>query len=146
MNNRKLTLYLVTDETKNNNKKVNIQQEDISKNNHVQDGRCGINNKSLISNDTTAARTCNNSQSVRSKKYNKRVFIVDDSIIKLLNGYVIGGKTGKCNVYVRTFHSAKVSCMVDQIKPVIRDKPDLIIFLLKLMTSNQMKIQDILQN
>ena len=38
---------------KNNNKKVNIQQEDISKKNHQQDGKNGINNKCLISNDTT---------------------------------------------------------------------------------------------
>ena len=42
--------------------------------------------------------------------------------IKHLNGYVIGGKTGNCNVYVRPSHGAKVRCMVVHIKPIIRDK------------------------
>ena len=32
-------------------------------------------------------------------------------------GYVIGGKTGNCNVYVRPSHRAKISCMVDHVKP-----------------------------
>ena len=56
------------------------------------------------------------------RKDSKRVFIVDDSIIK----HVIGGKTGNCNVYLNSFHSEKVRCVVDQ--PIIRDKPDQIIF------------------
>ena len=53
--------FSVTDETKNNTK-VNIQQEDIFKNNHLKDGKSGINRKSLISNDITVAKTCNGSQ------------------------------------------------------------------------------------
>ena len=117
--------FSVTDETKNN-AKVSVQQEDISKKNHLQDGKSGTNRKSLISNDITA-KTCNDSQSVGKRKDNKRVFIVGDSIIKHLNGYVIGSKTGKCNVYVRPSHGAKIRCMVDHIKPVMRDKPDYII-------------------
>ena len=52
--------FSVTDE-KTNNKKVNIQQEDTSKNNHLQDSKSGINRKSLISKDITAARKCNDS-------------------------------------------------------------------------------------
>ena len=58
----------------------------------------------------------------RKRKDSKRVFIAGDSIIK----HVIGGKTGNCNVYLNPFHSAKVRCVVDQ--PIIRDKPDHIIF------------------
>ena len=38
------------------------------------------------------------------------------------------GKTGNCNVYVRPSHGEKVRCMVDHVKPVMRDKPDHIIF------------------
>ena len=117
----------VTDETKNNTK-VNIQQEDISKKNDPQDGKRGINWKSLSSNDIAAAKTCIDSQSVGKRKDNKRVFIVGDSIIKHLNRYVIGGKAGNCNVYVRPSHGAKVRCMLDHVKPIIRDKPDHIIF------------------
>ena len=67
-------------------------------------------------------------QSVGKRKDNKRVFIVGDSIIKHLNGYVIGGKTGNCNVYVTPSHGAKVKCIVDHVKPIIRDKLDHIIF------------------
>ena len=119
--------FSVTDETKNNTK-VNIQQQHISQKNDLQDGKKGINRKSLSSNDVTAAKTCNDSQSVRKRKDNKRVFIIGDSIIKHLNGYVTGGKAGNCNVYVRPSHGAKVRCMVYHVKPIIRDKPDHIIF------------------
>ena len=111
-----------------NNTKVNVQQEDTSKKNHLQDGKSDINRESLIFNDITAAKTCNDSQSVGKRKDNKRVFIAGDSIIKHLNGYVIGCKTGNCNVCVRPSHGAKVRRMVDYIKPVMRDKPDHIIF------------------
>ena len=122
-----LVKSLVTDETKNNTK-VNIQQEDISQKNDLQDGKRGINRKRLSSYDITAATICNDNQSVGKRKDNKRVFIVGDSIIKHLNGYVIGGKAGNCNVYVRPSHGAKVRCMVDHVKPIIQDKPDHIIF------------------
>ena len=118
--------FAITDEAKNN-KNVNIQQEDISKKNHLQDDKSSINSKSLISNHTKAAKTCSDSQSLEKRKDNKRVFIVGDCNIKHLNGYVIGGKTGKCNVNVRPFDGTKVRCMKDHIKPVIRDKPDRII-------------------
>ena len=82
----------------------------------------------MISNDITEAKICNDSQSVGKKKDNKRVFIVGDSITKHLNGYVIGGKTGNCNVYVRPSYGSTVRCMVDHVKPVMRNKPDHIIF------------------
>ena len=103
--------FSVTDETKNN-KKDNIQQEDISKRNHLLEGKSGINNKSLISNNITAAKTGNDSKLVGRRKDSKRIFIVGDKIIKHLNRYVIYGKTGNCNVYVRPSHGAKVKCMV----------------------------------
>ena len=33
-----------------------------------------------------------------------------------------------CNIYVRPYHGAKVRCMADHAKPIIRDKSDHIIF------------------
>ena len=51
--------FSVTDDTKNNTK-TNIQQEDKSQKN-LQDGKRGINKKSLSSNDIAAAKTCNDS-------------------------------------------------------------------------------------
>ena len=100
--------FSVTDETKNNTN-VNVQQEDISQKNHLQDGKRGINRKLPSSNNITAGKRCNDSQLVGKRKDNKQVFIVGDSIIKHLNRYVIGGKTGNCNVHVRPSHSGKVS-------------------------------------
>ena len=91
-----------------NNTKVNVHQEDISKKNHLQDGKSSINRKCLISNNIVATKTCNDSQSVGKRKDNKQIFTVGDSIIEHLNGYAIGGKTGNCNVYVRPSHGAKV--------------------------------------
>ena len=79
-------------------------------------------------NDITAAKTCNDSQLVEHRKDNKRVFMVGNSFIKHLNGYVIGGKTGNCTVYVRPSHGAKVRCTVDYAILIIRNKPDIIIF------------------
>ena len=58
----------------------------------------------------------------------KRIFIVGDSIIKNVNGYEVSGKTNHCRVYIRPSLGAKVRCMEDHIKPVLRDKPDHIIF------------------
>ena len=57
----------------------------------------------------------------------KRIFIVGDSIIKNVNGYEVSGKTDHCRVYIRPSFGAKVRCMEDHIKPVLRDKPDHII-------------------
>ena len=51
--------FSVTDDTKNNTK-TNIQQEDKSQKN-LQDGKRGINKKSLSSNDIAAAKTCKDS-------------------------------------------------------------------------------------
>ena len=64
--------FSVTDEAKINTK-VNIQREDISQKNHLEDGKRGINRKSLSSNDITPAKTCNDSQSV-GKRIRKRYF------------------------------------------------------------------------
>ena len=94
---------------------ANIQQEDISKENHLQDGENGI---------FDIQRYC----SSKKMKDNKRVFIVVEGIIKRLNGYVIDGKTGNCDVYVRQSNGAKVRCIVNHIKPVRWNNLDHIVF------------------
>ena len=58
----------------------------------------------------------------------KRIFTVGDSISKNVNGYEVSGKTDHCRGYIRPSLDAKVRCMEDHIKPVLRDKPDHIIF------------------
>ena len=81
MYHRKLTLS-VTDETKNNTK-VDIQQEDISQKNDR-----GINKEKFVIQRYYSSKTCNDSQSVAKRKYNKQVFTVGDSVIKHLHEYL----------------------------------------------------------
>ena len=46
-------------------------------------------------------------------------------MVKKLNGYLLTKKVNKFLVKVRPFSCAKMSCMVDHVKPTIRvDKPD----------------------
>ena len=83
-------IFSATDETRSN-KKANIQQEDGSIKNHLQNSKNGTKSNSLTSNEQQEA----------NNKDNKRVFNVSDSITKHLNGYTIGGEIGNCNVHLR---------------------------------------------
>ena len=56
MYNQKLTLSLSLMKWKNNNEKVNIQQEYISKQNDLRDRKSGIKSERLMSNNTATAK------------------------------------------------------------------------------------------
>ena len=58
-----------------------------------------------------------------------RKYILEDIMIKKLNGYFLTRKVRhKYLIKVRSFSGAKVSCMVDHVKPTLRDdKPDIIL-------------------
>lgn len=56
MYNQKLTLSLSLMKWKNNNEKVNIQQEYISKQNDLRDRKSGIKSESLMPNNTATAK------------------------------------------------------------------------------------------
>ena len=58
-----------------------------------------------------------------------KIYILGDSMIKKLNGYFLTKKVRhKYLIKERSFSGAKVSCMVDHVKPTLRDdKPDHII-------------------
>ena len=64
-----------------------------------------------------------------SREKQKSVYILGDSIIKKVNDYFL--TKNLCHKYivkVRSFPGAKISCMVDHVKPTIReDAPDNII-------------------
>ena len=67
---------------------------------------------------------------IKNKKINKKfVFILEDSIIKNLNGILITNAiNNKYIVKVRPFSSVKVKCMYHHVKPTIRDmSPDHVI-------------------
>ena len=60
---------------------------------------------------------------------NRKLYILGHSMVKKLHGYLLTKKVRhKFLVKVRPFTGAKVSCMVDHVKPTIRDdKPDHVI-------------------
>ena len=91
----------------NNNNNNNINNEN--------------NNKSSYDNKVNSA-----SSSPTSKE---TVFILGDSMVKKLNGFLLTQKLNhKCLVKVGPFNSAKVRCMHDHVKPTVRDfDPDHII-------------------
>ena len=64
-----------------------------------------------------------------SQNSKETVFILGDSMVKKLNGFLLTRKLKhKCLVKVRPFSSAKVRCMHDHVKPTVRDfNPDHII-------------------
>ena len=76
----------------------------------------------------TINKEIENLSSQQKKSDEKRVFIVGDSIIKNVNGYDVSGKTEQCRVYIRPSLGAKVRCMEDHIKPVIKGNPDHVTF------------------
>ena len=50
------------------------------------------------------------------------MFILGDSIVKNVNGYLLTKKLrNKKLIKVRSFNGAKVSCMYDHVKPTIRE-------------------------
>ena len=69
----------------------------------------------------TINKEIENLSSQQKKSDEKGVFIVGDSITKNVNGYDVSGKTEQCRVYIRPSLGAKVRCMEDHIKPVIKE-------------------------
>ena len=82
--------------------------------------------KEDIDNETTNR---NNNNENRNYKNKTNVYILDDSMVKKLNGYLRTRKIKhKHLVKVRSFSGAKISCMTDHVKPTLRDiNPDHII-------------------
>ena len=61
-------------------------------------------------------------QNTNDRKGKPNIFIMGDSMVKKLNGYLLTKKIKhKGIVKVRPFTTAKVSCMQDHVKPTIRD-------------------------
>ena len=71
----------------------------------------------------------NNNNENKNNKNNTNVYILGDSMIKKLNGYLLTKKIKhKHLVKVRSFSGTKISCMTDHVKTTLRDiNPDHII-------------------
>ena len=83
----------------------------------------------ILSKDVNSVK--NNERTEKEPSGQKRVFILGDSIINHLNGYEILGKLENCKVFVRLCHGATIKCLEDHLKPVLRENPDEIIFLIE---------------
>ena len=62
-----------------------------------------------------------------SKSVKKKVFILGDSIIKHVKSYSLSKSLDNCKVYVKDFPGARVRCMQDYVRPIIRENSDRII-------------------
>ena len=70
----------------------------------------------------------NNERTSKALSGEKRVFVVGDSIRKHINGYEISGKLKNCKVFVRPCRGARIRCLEDDVKLVLRENPNEIIF------------------
>ena len=72
--------------------------------------------------DTYNETTNENNNNERNNKDKTNVYILGDSMVKKMNGYLLARKIKhKHLVKVRSFSGAKVSCMTDHVKPTLRD-------------------------
>ena len=91
--------------------KDNFISDNDSDNNNFNNG--GNNNNNPFDNENHV-RHINNTRNT--------VFILGDSIVKNLNGYLLAKKMrDKKLIKVRSFSGANVSCMYDHVKPTIRE-------------------------
>ena len=67
----------------------------------------------------------------RNTNLRRHIFIIDDSIVKHING---PGISKNDQAQVKTHPGATTDDIIDYIKPTIRQKPDIVIFILEQMT------------
>ena len=114
------------DDQRKDNKKENVKKKvenkDENKKSKEKDKKSEKSNRK-----NNEKESKNNDNMLREKE--KSVYILRDSIIKKVNGYFLTKKLRhKYLVKVRSFLGAKISCMVDHVKPTFReDTPDNII-------------------
>ena len=111
-----------------------IESDKTNEGNQMSDSRLENNIKKEKKNNNEIKRKANgkkekNNVNDITKEKQETVYILGDSMVKKLNGYLLTRKVRhKFLVKVRPFSGAKVSCMVDHVKPTLRDdKPDHII-------------------
>ena len=89
-----------------------------------------INNNNNNNNENSSNKNSTNNKDnvinvispLPSQNSKETVFILGDSMVKKLNGFLLTRKLNhKCLVKVRPFSSAKVRCMYDYVKPTVRD-------------------------
>ena len=65
----------------------------------------------------------------KGEKNEKSIFVIEDSMVKHLNGWEMSKKlNANCKVFVKAFSDSKTICMHDYVKPLVRNSPDHFIF------------------
>ena len=107
----------------NNNNNNNNNKNKYNNNNGNNNNNNNNNNNEISSCNKNSTINKDNVISPSPSKISKEtVFILGDSIVKKLNGFLLTRKVKhECLVKVRPFSSAKVRCMHDHVKPTIRD-------------------------
>ena len=107
--------------TSNETRKVNVS---------VINGNVRNDKSTTRKNDTKdeeiADKTVSNNN-YQSKSVKKKVFILEDSIIKHVKSYSLSKSLDNCKVYVKDFPGARVRSMQDYTRPTIRENSDHII-------------------
>ena len=120
---------VATDKTNDSN--ITFRSKKFKKYNKIN--KNGNNNNNSNNNENSNKNKSSNDNKVNSTPSSptskETVFILGDSMVKKLNGFLLTRKLNhKCLVKVRPFNSAKVRCMHDHVKPTVRDfDPDHII-------------------
>ena len=64
---------------------------------------------------------------IKTHHQNVKGYIIDDSVLKHVEGYEISKSLENCKTYVKSFSGAKIRDMQDYVKPTIRENPAQII-------------------
>ena len=85
--------------------------------------KCGINASSKETKRNSKPKPKTNdstSKNVKTAHAKEAVFLLGDSMVKKVNGFLLTRSTNhKYLVKVRSFSSARVSCMNDHVKPTL---------------------------
>ena len=118
-------------------KKNDTESKDTKEDKNVQkkktENKGGEENKEINKKDKESKKKDkegeNKPKGNNSPREKSKIHILGDSMIKKLNGYFLNKEVRhKYLIKIRLFSGAKVSCMVDHVKPTLRDnKPDHII-------------------
>ena len=121
--NSKINIKNINNNSKENN--INSNGGDSSTNNKQKQARNEDNSISNNNNNSSSKENNINSSNINSKT-RKTAFIIGDSIVKKIDGYLLTSSINhRYIVKVRPFFSAKMIDMVDYIKPTQRDfNPD----------------------
>ena len=110
---------------KTNDSNTTFRSKKYKKYNKIYNNNGSINSNSNNNENNSNNKSSNDNKvnSTPSSPTSKEtVFILGDSMVKKLNGFLLTLKLNhKCLVKVRPFNSAKVRCIYDHAKPTFRD-------------------------